>query len=215
MSQQFVAMAGPPAAAAMPATYMCRCAGICSPQDVEALYNVLKGMCIRRVSYDENEYGMTFPLQSGTKQGAFKMIKQVPTSNSLVPLGPGQPVIWRLVHESPPLRGNPYNSLPALVLEVTETALGGIFAVQFMYAMGCTHTYRITRRNQIFMCQHEGVEVLVSVYAVFDRNTHQPLFEGQMVEARLTAGPEQQMEAARKLGTFCQKLLPMVLLKKA
>jgi hypothetical protein len=41
-----------------------------------------------------------------------------------------------------------------------------------------------------------------------------PLFDGYAVEARMPAAPEQQVEAARKLGGFCQKLLPMVLLKK-
>jgi len=62
----------------------------------------------------------------------------------------------------------------------------------------------------------------VSVYVVFERITNKttgredrvPLFQGQAVEVRLTAGPEQQVEAAKKLGAFCQKLLPFVLLKK-
>jgi hypothetical protein len=31
---------------------------------------------------------------------------------------------------------------------------------------------------------------------------------------RVTVGPEQQIEAAKKLGAFCQKLLPLVLCKK-
>jgi hypothetical protein len=54
----------------------------------------------------------------------------------------------------------------------------------------------------------------VTVFSVTSRSTNLPLFEGHAVEARLPAGPEQQVEAARKLGSFCQKLLPMVLLKK-
>jgi hypothetical protein len=52
------------------------------------------------------------------------------------------------------------------------------------------------------------------VFQLISRNTGQPLFEGHAVEACVPAAPEQQAEAARKLGSFCQMLLPMVLLKK-
>jgi hypothetical protein len=55
----------------------------------------------------------------------------------------------------------------------------------------------------------------VTVFQLISRNfAGQPLFDGHAVEARVPAAPEQQAEAARKLGSFCQKLLPMVLLKK-
>ncbi|KAF6257410.1 hypothetical protein COO60DRAFT_1236203 [Scenedesmus sp. NREL 46B-D3] len=171
-------------------------------------------MCIRRNVFDENEYGINAPLQSGTKRGTFKMIKQVTTSGALVPLGPEPPTIWRLVHESLPLKGKQYNDLPAAVLEVSESSLTGMYSVQFMHAMGCHLEYRVARRSQVFVCSHEDVEVQVTVFSVSSRTTNLPLFEGQAVEARLPAAPEQQVEAARKLGSFCQKLLPMVLLKK-
>eukprot|EP00882_Tetradesmus_deserticola_P010949 GHRQ01011582.1.p1 GENE.GHRQ01011582.1~~GHRQ01011582.1.p1 ORF type:complete len:206 (+),score=103.34 GHRQ01011582.1:540-1157(+) len=197
-----------------PATYVARCAGIVPPAEQERLAALLKGMCVRRNVFDENEYGMSAPLQSGTKRGTFKMIKQVPTTGPLVPLGPTPPVIWRLVHESVPLQGRQYSELPAAVLEVSESALAGIYSVQFMHALGCEITYRVARRAQVFVCSHEDAEVQVTVFSVTSRATGQPLFEGQAVEARLPAAPEQQVEAARKLGSFCQKLLPMVLLKK-
>jgi hypothetical protein len=68
---------------------------------------------------------------------------------------------WRLVHESPPLKGNPYNSLPASVLEVSESSLSGIYSVQFMCHMGCTITYKVGRQNWVYVCSHEGAEVQV------------------------------------------------------
>lgn len=68
---------------------------------------------------------------------------------------------WRLVHESAPLVGLPWNNLPATVLEVTESALTGIYAVQFMHSMGCQQKYRVQRRNNMFVCVHEDYEVQV------------------------------------------------------
>ncbi|KAF8056142.1 hypothetical protein HT031_006493 [Scenedesmus sp. PABB004] len=197
-----------------PASYVARCAGLAGDAEAEALVGLLRGMCVRRMVFDENEYGMRLPLASGTKRGTFKMIKQVPAGGPLVPLGPSPPVIWRLVHESPPLMGAAYNGLPAAVVEVCESALGGIYAVQFMHGLGCEIVYRVARRSQVFVCEHEGAEVTVTVFAVHDRVTGAPLFPGAAVEARLVAGPEQQVEAARRLGGFAQKLLPLVLLKK-
>lgn len=197
-----------------PATYVARCAGIVSPADHDALVALLKGMCSRRNVYDENEYGMSAPLQSGTKRSSFKMIKQVPTTGPPVPLGPTPPIIWRLVHESLPLKGKQYKDLPAAVLEVAESSLTGIYSVQFMHALGCQVDYRVARRSQVFVINHEDSEVQVTLFSVSSRTTGKPLFEGHAVEARLPAAPEQQVEAARKLGGFCQKLLPMVLLKK-
>lgn len=60
---------------------------------MDRLVSLLRGMCVRRNSYDENEYGMEMPLQSGTKRGSFKMIKQVPTHGPLVPLGPAPTIM--------------------------------------------------------------------------------------------------------------------------
>lgn len=67
------------------------------------------------------------------------------------------------MHESIPLRGNPYNNLPATVLEVTESALTGIYAVQFMHSMGCSQKYRVQRRNHLFTCLHEDYEIQVGI----------------------------------------------------
>lgn len=58
------------------------------------------------------------------------------------------------------------------------------------------------------------VRVQVSVFVVSQRETGAALFPGHAVVARMAAGPEQQVEAAKRLGRFCHKLLPMVLLKK-
>lgn len=69
---------------------------------------------------------------------------------------------WRLVHESVPLRGSPWNSLPATVLEITESALTGIYAVQFMHSLGCQQRYRVQRKNNMFICLHEDYEIQVS-----------------------------------------------------
>eukprot|EP00878_Enallax_costatus_P023330 GHUV01024805.1.p1 GENE.GHUV01024805.1~~GHUV01024805.1.p1 ORF type:complete len:199 (+),score=6.30 GHUV01024805.1:458-1054(+) len=151
---------GPTAQAA--AVYISRVAGLCKGESANHdLLNLLKGMCIRRSVFDENEYGLEFPLQSGTNSGSFKMIKMVQTTGALIPLGPAPPTVWRLVHESVPLRGNPWNSLAASVLEVTESALTGIYAVQFMHGMGCQQKYRVQRRNNMFVCLHEGYEIQV------------------------------------------------------
>jgi hypothetical protein len=79
--------------AAGPATYICRCVGLCSEEDKPHLHNLLKGMCSRRSQFDENEYGMVVPLQSGTKSATFKMIKMVPSSPPMVPLGPAQQIM--------------------------------------------------------------------------------------------------------------------------
>lgn len=65
------------------------------------------------------------------------------------------------MHESPPLKGSAYNSLPAAVLEVSESALSGIYSVQFMHAMGCEITYKMARKNHVFVCMHEDQEVQV------------------------------------------------------
>lgn len=43
--------------------------------------------------HDENEYGMTGPLASNSKQGSFRMIKTVTGGSPLIPLGPSQPVM--------------------------------------------------------------------------------------------------------------------------
>lgn len=72
------------------------------------------------------------------------------------------PISWRLLHESPPLRGASYTSLPAQVMEVSESCLYGIYCVQMFYGLGCTHTYRILRRNCTYVCVEEGLEIMVS-----------------------------------------------------
>lgn len=83
-----------PTTAQAPAVYICRVAGLCKEAAANTdLLNLLKGMCVRRSVFDENEYGLEFPLQSGTKQGTFKMIKMVPTTGALVPLGPTPPTV--------------------------------------------------------------------------------------------------------------------------
>lgn len=68
---------------------------------------------------------------------------------------------WRLVHESLPLKGKQYNDLPAAVLEVAESSLTGIYSVQFMHALGCQVDYRVARRSQVFVINHEDSEVQV------------------------------------------------------
>lgn len=77
-----------------PSVYISRVAGLCKTEEANRdLLNLLKGMCVRRSVFDENEYGLEFPLQSGTKTGSFKMIKMVPTTGALVPLGPAPPTV--------------------------------------------------------------------------------------------------------------------------
>jgi hypothetical protein len=62
------------------------------------------------------------------------MIKVNPPASQaqMVALSPAPPVTWHLVHESPLLRGSQYNSLPAAVLEVSESALYGMYSVHFL-----------------------------------------------------------------------------------
>jgi hypothetical protein len=52
----------------LPPLLPARCAGIVSPADHDRLVALLKGMCIRRNIFDENEYGMSAPLQVRTLQ---------------------------------------------------------------------------------------------------------------------------------------------------
>lgn len=70
---------------------------------------------------------------------------------------------WRVLHESPPLRGATYAPLPACVVEVSESCLYGIYCVQMFYALGCTCTHRITRKNCTYVCVQGGLELTVRV----------------------------------------------------
>lgn len=202
-----------------PPSYAVRCVGWCSDAAFGQLHNLLKGVCVRHSRHDENEYGMTGPLASNSKQGSFRMIKTVTGGSPLIPLGPSQPVIWRVLHESPPLRGATYTPLPACVVEVSESCLYGIYCVQMFYALGCTCTHRITRKNCTYVCVQGGLELTVSVFSVHKRSNDgshrtEPLFPGHAVEVRVLVPQGQQVEAAKKVGEFCQKLLPHVLMKK-
>lgn len=77
-----------------PPTYAVRCIGWCSEEAFPRLHNLLKGMCVRHAKLDENEYGMTGPLQSNSKKASFRMIKTVTyTPTALTPLGPTQPTM--------------------------------------------------------------------------------------------------------------------------
>jgi hypothetical protein len=47
-------------------------------------------------------------------------------------------------------------------MEVSESCLYGIYCVQMFYALGCTCTYRITRKNCTYVCMQDGLELTVS-----------------------------------------------------
>jgi hypothetical protein len=63
------------------------------------------------------------------------------------------------VHESTPMRGPVYASLPATVREVAESNLYTSDAVAFVEALGARMEYAIKKNGNYYVCHHQGLEI--------------------------------------------------------
>jgi hypothetical protein len=71
-------------------TYECKLAGLVVTDSKETasgsaqphVWDLLRGMCVRYELVQEYEYGLRFPLQSGTNSVAAKLITQIPKADA-------------------------------------------------------------------------------------------------------------------------------------
>ncbi|KAI8477520.1 MAG: hypothetical protein J3K34DRAFT_515839 [Monoraphidium minutum] len=217
-----------PAAGAPPGSFKVQCVGLVKTEGAAGganpVLNVLRGMCSRYESFERVEYGCTAPLQSGTASASLKLFKhRPPKAASNNPFAPPNPAIWTLVHESTPMRGPVYASLPAAVREVSEANLytqgqpvnNGL---EFLEALGARVEYAVQKNGNYYVCHHQGLEIQVLVYSVaaLAPGSNPTNLGGKhwMLEATADAGAEKQIEVARLMGSFAARLLPHVELKR-
>lgn len=187
-----------------------------------AVLDVLRGMCLRYESFERVEYGLAAPLQSGTAAASLRLFRHKPPPQAAGnPFAPPPPPVWTLAHESAPLRGPAYAALPATVREVAEANVYARDARAFLEALGARAEYAALKSGNYYVCRHHGLEVRVLVYSAAA-----PARAGSgapaanvtgkhwVLEASADAGAERQADVARLLGSFAERLLPHVELKR-
>lgn len=185
-----------------------------------AVLSVLRGMCLRYESFERVEYGFAAPLQSGTTAAALRLFRhKSPAQAPANPFAPPPPPVWTLAHESAPLRGPAYAALPATVREVAEANLHARDAPAFLEGLGARLEYAVQKSGNYYVCRHQGLEVQVAVYsaaALSRGGAAAANLTGKhwVLEAEADAASERQADVAKLLGSFAERLLPHVELKR-
>lgn len=186
---------------------------------INPVLDVLRGMCSRYETFERQEYGFSAPLKSGTAATQLRLFRhKPPKAAGSNPFAPPPPAMWTLCHESTPMRGPVYASLPATVREVAESNIHTQDAVPFIEALGARMEYAVQKNGNYYVCHHKGLEIQVMLYSVAalagGRAATTLTTKHWMLEATADAGAERQAEVALLMGSFAERLLPHVELKK-
>jgi len=188
-------------------------------------------MCLRTDYIHEYEYGLRFPLLSGTNSVTAKLITTRPKVDDKAKASDSNDdsYRWVLLQEGAPLTGEHYRELPATVREIFETVLYGNDGLSFLVDLGATQEYLLERRGNLYTLMHEGHEIKVMLASKLTSRDVLPTEQGvddggdlmapgvMLLEATATAGPDPASHAAvaRILASFAQRLMPLVQFKKA
>lgn len=195
-----------------------KCAGLLLPEHTHTLINLLRGVCNKYAQIIQTIIMYRAPLQSGTTFTQFKVTQtssrdQQPTAEDLVTER------WSVVHEGAPMRGAEYTDLPATVREVTTCATFGRPSQKLWRALGAAPEYSIRRDGQMYFCTHAGFDVTVYVVKIMREaqtpGKWEPTGPEYFVEASTPAPEGRHAEAAHALGSFAQRLQPLVELRRA
>lgn len=195
-------------------------------------------MCFHYGNVNLREVVLKYPVPSSGQSSEIRLATTVVPDESKSHKGgtpEKTPEKWTVRHEGLPIRGQLANDLPATVLEVSESACTGSRVVNFWITLGCQLEYEVRKTGHEYLCLHEGHELRVLVVSLtvvrgvrtrnvtkdcffLDVSTSVPLPTGAAAKqqpAQQTRDPPPYVPAARAIGTFALRLLPLVQLRKA
>jgi len=203
----------------------CRAFGLVSSTRVRDLADLLRGLCQQYGFLGEHEVVLSVPMQEGTSTTSVKLTRNLIKEEGVRPNpfkdAQCQPERWLVQHEGLPMRGANVSGLPAAVREINESYSYDKDTPDFFLALGAKHDYELVKKGNEYHCVHAGHALRVQLLRVtpVPPRTQNPdavqMASKFMLNVTTHAAEGLYVEAAQAVGSFAQRLAPLLVLQPA